>query len=120
MGWIEIEDMDFYAYHGCHAEEQIIGNHFTVTLSLNYPTEKAAASDDIGDALNYVEAYALVQQIMKEPSHLLEHVADHILRSLFDSFPQLIQAKVKVSKKNPPMGGKIRCVSVSMERTKNE
>lgn len=119
MDWIEIEDMEFYAYHGCYPEEQTIGNHFIVSLGLSYPSAGAAASDRIEDALDYVEAYAVVRQIMNEPRHLLEHVAERMLSALFGKFPQLHAARVKISKKNPPVGGKVRCVSVTMERERS-
>jgi dihydroneopterin aldolase len=32
MGKIQIEDMEFYAYHGCYQEEAIVGNQFLVNL----------------------------------------------------------------------------------------
>ena len=34
MGKIILEQMEFYAYHGCFQEEQIIGNRFVVQLVL--------------------------------------------------------------------------------------
>jgi dihydroneopterin aldolase len=117
MEWIDIEDMDFYAFHGCYAEEQAIGNRFTVSLRLGYPAGKAAGSDDLGDALNYAQAYDIVQKEMELPSRLLEHVAKRILDALFARFGQLGYAQVKISKINPPLGGKVRCVSVTMERS---
>ena len=34
MSQISIEGMEFFAYHGCFAEEQIIGTKFLVDLFL--------------------------------------------------------------------------------------
>ena len=28
MGVIELENMEFYAFHGCYKEEQVVGNKF--------------------------------------------------------------------------------------------
>lgn len=118
MGLIHLEDMEFYAYHGCFQEEQIAGNKFIVNLTLETNTEKASSTDNIEDTLNYQIAYEITKKEMLVTSHLLEHVAGRILNSLFDRFPHLEMASVKVSKMNPPMGGQMKCVSVILERRK--
>lgn len=120
MGLIHLEDMEFYAYHGCFVEEQKSGNWFLVNLSMETPMEIPSQSDQITDALNYQEAYRLVKNEMEIPSHLLEHVAQRILNALFKHFPQLNEAKVRVSKMNPPMGGKMKSVSVEMHSKKEK
>lgn len=116
MGKIEIEGMEFYAFHGHFAEEQIVGNRFIVNLTLFTDCTKASESDALADALDYQTAYRIVQEEMKIKSHLLEHVAGRILDRLFDSNKSIEKAKVKISKFNPPMGGQIERVSVSLKR----
>jgi len=120
MGLIHLDDMEFYAYHGCFKEEQTAGNWFFVNLTLDTDMTKPSMSDNISDALNYQVAYQLVKTEMAVPSHLLEHVAERILKSLFARFEQLERASVKVSKMNPPMGGRMKSVSVEISKTKNE
>ncbi|WP_372751603.1 dihydroneopterin aldolase [Labilibaculum sp.] len=116
MGIIELEGMEFYAYHGCFKEEQIVGNKFTVYVRMEYVAEKAAKSDSIGDALNYQRAYEMIKEQLQIKSHLLEHVCERILDVLYQNFPELVHAKVKVSKMNPPMGGQIEKVSLTLSR----
>ncbi len=53
---------------------------------------------------------------MEEKSYLLEHIAKRILDSLYADMEGILKATVKVSKMNPPMGGKIGSVSVTMSR----
>jgi dihydroneopterin aldolase len=118
MGLIHLEDMEFYAFHGCFKEEQIAGNRFMVSLTLDTDMTDPSETDNIDDALNYQIAYKLVKHEMAIKSHLLENVANRILDTLFKEFTQLRMAKVKVSKMNPPMGGVMKCVSVEMERKK--
>ena len=116
MGVIEIEGMKFYAYHGHFEVERIVGNNFDVYIRLETNCDKAAESDNLHDALNYQAVYKTIQEVMKIKSYLLENVAKRILDGLFEEFPTIEKAKVKISKMNPPMGGKMRCVSVTMSR----
>ena len=116
MGVIHLEDMEFYAFHGHFKEEQIVGNRFLVNLILHTEMDKAGQSDNLNDALNYQKAYEIVEQEMGKKSHLLEHIARRILDALYDNFNNIEHATIKVSKMNPPMGGKMESVSVSMER----
>jgi len=115
---IELEDMEFFAYHGCYKEEQVVGNHFVVNLKLETAATDAAKTDKLKDALNYQQAYNIVRKEITAPSHLLEHVCGRILDSLFEQLTLLESASVKVSKLNPPMGGKMDRVSVTLTREK--
>ncbi|MBN2610519.1 MAG: dihydroneopterin aldolase [Bacteroidales bacterium] len=116
MGLIQLEDMEFFAYHGHYHEEQITGNKFIVNLTIDTGLEKAAKSDNLEDALNYQEAYNIVKQVMMKKSRLLENLASRILDALYERFGIINSATVKISKVNPPMGGQIRCVSVTLSR----
>ena len=117
MGQIHIENMEFYAYHGHFEEENVVGNKFIVNLWLDTDTTPVAKSDQLADALDYVEAWKIVEQEMNKTSKLLEHVAERILKALYTKFgKQLEHAKVKVSKMNPPVGGKLDCISVELEK----
>jgi len=116
IGVIELEEMEFYAYHGCFKEEQVVGNRFLVNVTLETDCTIAAGSDNINDALNYVSVYEIVREQIMQNSHLLEHLNKRIIDGIYECFPQLIKATVKVSKMNPPMGGQMKCVSVTFSR----
>ena len=73
-GILEIEEMEFFAYHGCFEAEQTVGNKFKVYACLHYNCDKAAVSDQITDALSYQTAYEIIAVEMMKRSHLLEHV----------------------------------------------
>ena len=117
MSVIQIENMEFYAYHGHFREEQIVGNRFLVDLWIETDMSKPAKTDNLDDAVNYQVAYKLVRKEMEKKSNLLEHIAKRILDALFESLEGIEKAKVKISKMNPPVGGKIDSVSVSLGRT---
>ncbi len=116
MGLIRIEDMEFYAFHGHYREEQIVGNHFMVDVTIETDTDKAGKSDELRDTLNYQTVYLVVKREMETTSNLLEHIATRILDALYNELSGIIKASVKVSKLNPVMGGRIGRVSVELTR----
>ncbi len=116
MNRIELENMEFYAYHGCFEKEKIVGGRFVVSVWLDYDATLAAKTDDLAHTLNYQRAYEMIAKEMQQTSNLLEHVAGRLLDMLYENFPKIEQAKVKVSKMNPPMGGQIGSVSLTMKR----
>ena len=116
MALIEIEGMEFYAYHGHFIQEQVVGNKFLVNASIQTDCSKAGKSDDLHDALDYQKVYNLIKEEMGEKSFLLEHICNRILDRLYKEFPDIQKATIKVSKINPPMGGQIKKVSVTMIR----
>lgn len=118
MGLIEIEGMEFFAYHGCFKEERVIGTRFTVDAHLTADTSEAESSDELKHTVNYQAVYALIRREMEQHSHLLEHVASRILDAIYSDFKEVTHARIKVSKLNPALahGGKIKQVSVTLER----
>ena len=116
MGLIQIEGMEFYAFHGHFREEQIVGNKFLVDLTLETDMGKPAESDNLKDAVNYQKAYEIIKKEMGRKSYLLENIAGRILDALFAEMNGINNATVKVSKMNPPVGGKALSVSVVMSR----
>lgn len=113
---IEIEEMEFFAYHGCFEAEQLVGNKFIVNATLHYNCDVPAETDHIDDALNYQRAYEIIAQEMMKRSNLLEHIANRMINALYAAFGQLTYVKIKISKLNPPLGGKIGATSVTIEK----
>ncbi|GAB1419286.1 dihydroneopterin aldolase [Bacteroidales bacterium] len=115
MALITIEGMEFYAYHGHFAEEQLIGTWFTIDLFLTTDTSKAEISDNLHDTVNYLEVYQVVKREMEINSKLLEHLGRRIVGAVMTHFPTVTHARVKVKKMNPPLGGKMDFVSLTIE-----
>lgn len=116
MGIIEIEGMEFYAFHGHFKQEQVVGNKFLVNISLETNCTKAGITDNLNDALDYQKVYNLIKKEMDQKSFLLENICTRILDRLCQEFSIIEKATIKVSKINPPMGGQIKKVSVTMSR----
>jgi dihydroneopterin aldolase len=117
---IAIEGMEFYSYHGCFAEEKEIGTHFTVDFYFKNDTSRAEVSDNIEDTISYLDVYQLVKAEMAVSSDLLEHVARRTLKRIFEEYPQMYWAKFKIQKMNPPLGGKMKSVSFTLEEEQGQ
>jgi 7,8-dihydroneopterin aldolase/epimerase/oxygenase len=111
MGTILLEGMEFFAFHGCFKEEQIIGTKFIVDLVVEVDTAIAEHSDALHDTADYVGLYRCVKREMEQKSHLLEHVARRIVDAVCAEFPSVGAIDLKIAKINPPMGGKMHQVS---------
>lgn len=105
IGVIELEGMEFKAYHGCLEQEKVRGNSFTVDFRGELDLSAAVLSDNLNDTLNYSEIYDIVAEEMSIPSELLENVAGRIVHGIEKRFPELISFSVRVSKKRPPVDG---------------
>ena len=112
---ISVTGMEFYAHHGCFEEERTIGTHFKVDVAMQVAVDEAAEQDDLDKTVNYQIVHQQVEEIMKQPSRLLEHVAYRMMKKLKQEFPLIEHLKVTVYKLNPPLGGKTAWSAVSME-----
>jgi dihydroneopterin aldolase len=116
MGLIQIENMEFYSFHGHFKEEQIVGNKFILDLTIETDMKIPSGSDNLRDAVDYQRLYQIIKLQMDKKSHLLEHIAGRIIDAIYAEMTGILKVTVKVSKMNPPMGGKIGSVSVIMSR----
>jgi dihydroneopterin aldolase len=118
MGTIQLEGMEFFAFHGCFKEEQIIGTKFLVDLEVRADTSRAEETDRLQDTFDYVHIYQLVKQEMEKKSHLLEHVAHRIIESVRSAYPPIAEISIKIAKINPPVGGKMQQICFQARWTK--
>jgi len=67
------------------------------------------------DTVNYLAVYLVVKEQMQQSSYLIEHVARRILDAVMEQFAEVEQAKLKFRKLNPPLGGQMDSVSITLE-----
>jgi len=116
MGRIDIEGMEFYAYHGHFRQEQVVGNKFLLNVTIEADCDRAGETDYLNDALDYQKVYLLIKEEMEIKSYLLENICKRILDRLYREFSTIRKATIQVAKINPPLGGQIKQVSVTMSR----
>lgn len=117
-GIIELEEMKFWAFHGCLETERKKGNLFLVDFKGEMDITKASESDHLEDTVNYARIYDIVKAQMEVPSDLLELVAGRIKRAITAEFPEFERFSVRVSKHNPPVNGPVEWSRVTIKYEK--
>ncbi|MAC92408.1 MAG: dihydroneopterin aldolase [Flavobacteriaceae bacterium] len=115
MGKIYLKNIRLYAFHGCMDEEEKIGSDYVVNLAIDADLNLSSQSDNLKDTVDYVSLHRIVKEEMSIRSKLLEKVADRILKRILEDHRQVVLAKVKVAKINPPIGGNVDEVAVERE-----
>lgn len=115
MGKVSLEGMEFYARHGYYEEERVVGNKYSVDVTLEVDFSEASSEDKLEGTVNYEKVYEIVSHVMSQEANLLEHLAGKILQSLKGGFSEINHAQVRVSKYNPPIKGLCRRAVVELE-----
>ena len=115
---IFVNDIQLHAYHGVMPQEQLTGNDYLVSVSAQYPIDKAITTDDVQHTLNYAMVYDIVKEEMDISSKLVEHVAGRIAQHLMKQFADISAVKVRITKLNPPMGAQCAGAGVEVEMTR--
>lgn len=110
--------MQFYSYHGVFPEETKLGQLFYVDVELCLDLQQAGQSDNLQHTINYADVYSKVKSIMEDETYqLIEAVAERIAQVLLQSFTQLSQVMIKITKPTPPIPGHYDSVGVEIVRS---
>lgn len=115
MGIIKLKNIRTYSFHGCLDEESKIGSDYLVDLEIKTDMRKSMETDELEDTVDYVQLNRIVVEEMAIRSKLLEHVAHRIVKRIFAEIAAVSTIVVSVSKINPPIGGDVEAVTVTIE-----
>lgn len=115
-GRVALEGLEFHAYHGVYPHERNSGNWFEVDIAVETDFSKGAATDELSGTVNYETLFQIVKAEMEEPSKLLETVAEKIINEVLNQIPEVQQVELKISKINPPIGGKCRRATINLAK----
>ncbi len=111
-GRISLEGLEFHAFHGVYPHERESGNWFEVDIAVDTDFTEAARHDELSGTVNYETLYRIVKEEMERPSRLLETVVYNIINDIMRELPAVSKAEVRLSKVNPPIGGKCKKASI--------
>lgn len=115
---IVVRGLRAHARHGVLAAERSAGQPFGLDLDLEVDARAAAASDELGDTVDYATVAAgAVAVLAGEPVALLETLADRIAGAVL-SHPGVRAVTVTVHKPQAPLGLAFDDVAVVLRRTR--
>ncbi len=112
MSVIALEGMKFFAYHGVYDEEKILGGEYIVDVFIEANVDKAAEEDELNKTVNYEMIYTICDIEMSKSSDLIETVLHRIKTRIKENFQIIKSLTIKVSKLNPPLGGRVKAASI--------
>jgi dihydroneopterin aldolase len=115
-GRVELEGLEFHAFHGVYPHERASGNWFEVDIAVETDFSRAAATDELAGTVNYETIFQIVKAEMEQPSKLLETVAEKIVQDVLFNLPAALSVDLKISKINPPIGGKCKKATISLSK----
>ena len=111
---IELNELEFYAYHGVYEEEKEKGNTFIVNLKVTGEFDQAVLADSLEGTIDYEKLFDLVRREMEIPSNLLEHVVGRIRSAIKNAFPEIKSISISLEKLNPPIGGNLKSTRITL------
>jgi len=115
-GKISLEGLEFHAFHGVYPHERASGNWFEVDISVETDFTKGAETDELAGTVNYETLFEIVKKEMEVPSKLLETVAEKNINEVLSQLPAVANVELKISKINPPIGGKCRKATIRLSK----
>jgi dihydroneopterin aldolase len=98
---IELKNLRFFAGHGWHDEEAVLGNEFEVTILAMFPAKEEIRSID--DTVDYTRIYALVKSIFLQREKLLETIAQNMATAIEREFSHIQRLQISITKLTPPI-----------------
>lgn len=112
MGIVEVNDIRVRAFHGCIDEEALVGGEFSVNVKVHAPFAKAALTDDLNQAIDYVVITDIVKKQMSIRAKLIEVVVMRIVKSIQTRYSIATEVEVKLVKHRAPIESDVKNVSV--------
>lgn len=103
MFTIELQQCRFYAHHGLHEEEAVVGAAFEVNLSAGFASNGRISS--MKQTINYVDIYEMVKKHFDRPRQLLETLAQEIAEDVHALDSRVEFVEISIKKLNPPIAG---------------
>lgn len=108
---IHLHNLKFFAFHGVHEEEKLLGNEFEVNADIEFYEERDIVS--LKETINYVDIFEIIKQRMMIPSLLLETIVMDIGNTIQADYKNIRSINIRLTKLHPPVPGLQGSVGVS-------
>ena len=118
MDTMSLLGLRVFGYHGVLAEEQSAGQEFVVDVTLHLDLAAAAASDELGDTVDYgALAQAIHERVATEQWNLIERVAGRVADLVMED-GRVTGVEVRVHKPAAPIAVPFDDVGVEVRRSR--
>lgn len=120
MDRVILKGMVFYSHVGVLPHEKEKGQDFELDVVFYCHTIQAAKTDEIGQTIDYGQAYRLIKKIVEEATcDLIEKLADLVADMLLQTFLLAAAVTVTVKKPHAPIDGQFEYMGVSITRERS-
>ena len=120
IGKILIEALELHAYHGWHRHEGEFGQPFLLDVELETDIARAAATDELGDALDYALIVSTMRSLFVDTRYkLVEAAAASLAQGLLAKFPAVTLVDLRVRKLKPPIPERLSAVGIHLRLSRN-
>lgn len=117
MDAIQLSDIRAYGYVGYFPEEQVLGQWFSVDLTIWIDLSQAGASDRLEDTLDYRSVIQTTQHfIQTQRCALIETLASQIADMVLSTDERVTQVRVQLTKPHAPIPNFDGAVKVDITR----
>lgn len=101
---INLTDLRFYSKIGVAEQERIVGNEFSVSVSVSYDAS-LFCQEDIGTTISYADVYDEIKAEISQETLLLETVAVRISERILKRWRNVSDIRISIVKLKPPISG---------------
>ncbi len=112
---ITLKNCAFFARHGVHSEEAVLGQRFFVDAVLQVSPGEALEKDDIEGTVHYGEVFALIEEMVTGTRrYLIESLALEVAKAVCQQFELVTSAEITIRKPNAAVPGIFDFVEVTV------
>ncbi|MFY8005175.1 MAG: dihydroneopterin aldolase [Chitinophagaceae bacterium] len=111
---IQLNHLQFRAFHGVYEEEKINGNDFEVNVLIHYQ-EPEKIINQLSETIDYQKVFELINNRMAIPTELLETLVMEIAQAILAQFLLAEVVFISIQKLHPPIPQLKGSVGVSYE-----
>lgn len=111
MFTIHLNNLKFFAYHGVHEEEAVLGTDFEVSVAVTFNAPEKIL--ELHDTINYATIYEIIKMHFAQPQKLLETLAQNITQEIHKIDNRITSINITIDKLNAPISNFIGKVGVT-------
>jgi len=112
---IQLQQLEFFAYHGMYESEKMNGNNFLVDAIITINEEKQILYID--QTVDYVNVYDIISKRMQIATPLLETIAQELISTIYAADKRIQSIEINIKKLTPPIPDFKGTVAVQIKKS---